>query len=95
MLRYLPVIVAVALLVYCFLDCAASRPDEVRTLPRPIWVAVIILLPALGPFLWLALGRPARRLADQPVTPSRPMAPDDDPDFLASLNREHRPRDGD
>ena len=47
MLRFLPAIIAAVLLVYCFLDCSATRDDEVRTLPRWAWLAVIVILPVL------------------------------------------------
>ncbi|MDO5286890.1 MAG: PLD nuclease N-terminal domain-containing protein [Actinomycetia bacterium] len=92
MLRFLPAIIAAVLLVYCFLDCSATRDDEVRTLPRWAWLAVIVILPVLGPFLWLAFGRPARGQGTRPAVPPPPAAPDDDPAFLARLRQEEEDR---
>ena len=63
----------------------------IRTMPRGLWVVVILLVPVAGPVAWFAAGRPhaltrrrrwrIRGRADPP----RPPAPDDDADFLRSL----------
>lgn len=74
-------LVALVLLAYTGLDVATSTPGEVRTLPRWGWALVVLLLPILGPALWLALGRP-RRAAPRP-----PGRPDDDEQFLRDLRR--------
>jgi hypothetical protein len=49
----------------------------------------ILLLPPVGGVLWLVAGQPK----DVPVTPpARPLAPDDDPEFLRRLDQERRRR---
>ncbi len=86
MLRALSVVAAVALLVYCLIDCIQADGSRVRNLPRLMWLFVIVAVPIVGPVAWLVAGRPRWqapwRAAPQPT---RPVAPDDDPEFLASI----------
>ncbi len=67
----------------------------IRALPKTAWIAVILLVPPAGPAAWFLAGRPRRRLSTarsdkhrQPDSgkPARP-APDDDIDFLRSLDQ--------
>jgi hypothetical protein len=44
---------------YALLDAVLSDADEVRNLPKPMWVLVILLLPLLGAVVWLIGGRPS------------------------------------
>ncbi|GAA4661257.1 PLD nuclease N-terminal domain-containing protein [Kineococcus glutinatus] len=93
MLRVLPVVIQLALLVYCLVDCAQAR--EVRNLPRWAWLLLIVLVPVAGPLAYLLAGRPQRRphLPHRPAGGARPAprGPDDDPDFLRDLDRRRRP----
>jgi hypothetical protein len=74
------VVAAIAFMVYALIDCATMPKLRVRALNKLVWVIVIIVLPVLGGILWFVLGRaPADR---QPGT--RPIGPDDDPDFLGA-----------
>ena len=97
MIRYLPFLIEMALLVYCLIDCIQT--DVPRNLSKTTWVFVIILLPIVGGVAWLVAGRPEhrpRRDVPWPTTRTagfpeyeRPRrgAPDDDPEFLAGLDR--------
>jgi hypothetical protein len=104
MARVLLVLAGVAITIYALVDAAQSHDADVRVMPKPYWLTLIILVPVLGALAWLAWGRPA---PDQPswwealargrfgtrATPSRTSAPDDDPAFLAALADEpRRPR---
>lgn len=94
MLRVLPVLVAMVLVVFCLIDLAQTPADDVRILPRPVWAALILLVPFVGPIGWLAAGRPTAGGATRGrVAPRqsavRPVAPDDNPEFLARL-KQHR-----
>ncbi|WP_152362175.1 PLD nuclease N-terminal domain-containing protein [Microlunatus speluncae] len=83
MIRYLPIIVVALLTIYCVVEVAQARPLEVRGMPRWLWATIIICLPLAGAVCWLFFGRPnreSRRRAE-----NRPMAPDDDVDFLRGL----------
>lgn len=85
MLRFLPIVVIVLLMIYCVIEVAQARPDEVRRAPRWLWTAAVIALPLIGSLGWLFLGRPnAQSIADA-VDERFPIAPDDDPDFLNRL----------
>lgn len=93
MLRALPVLIAIILVVYCLIDLAQTPSEDVRSVSRPVWVVVILLVPFVGPICWLVAGRPNAREVHGPGpfgrAPARPVAPDDDPEFLARL-KQHR-----
>ena len=84
------------LAVLALISCLSAEEEDIRALPRLVWVLVILLIPILGPVAWFLAGRP-RSAADsvlpwrqggtQPDTSrSRPLAPDDNPEFLKSLD---------
>lgn len=78
-------VVVIALVVFSLVDLAMTDKSRVRALNKPLWVIVILLLPAIGAVLWLTLGKARRGLAG----PSRRLGPDDDPTFLNGLLRNH------
>lgn len=97
--------------LFTIFDSLTTPAERVRTMPKGIWVLIVLLLSALGGLLWLIFGRPypitagsarvgARTVAPQNrtrggrPTPRRAIAPDDDLDFLRSLDRDLK-RDGD
>jgi len=96
-MRYLPVILLVVLFIYGLIDCLRSDRADVRSIPKPAWILVIILLPLIGVLLWFFLGRPQYATtprSGRPATgsagtfvprPGRVVAPDDDPAFLRDL----------
>jgi hypothetical protein len=93
MVKVLLVLAAIGVTIYAIIDCFGSDDAEMRSLPRPLWLLVIVAVPLLGGLTYLTLGRqPA------PGSPTsrrlRTIGPDDDPDFLRSL-KPPRSRDGD
>lgn len=98
MLRYLPVVLSLALTIYCVVDAIQTDEGSVRNLPKLVWLLLILLFPIVGPVAWLIAGRPQRsrlgglsqqqrwddhrRRRDQEPPP---RGPDDDPDFLKDL----------
>lgn len=82
--RVLPIVVAIALLVYALIDCMQTDSARIRSLNRFIWLAIIVLVPIVGPILWIALAK-AGPQRPPPPPPRRQLAPDDDPDFLRHL----------
>lgn len=78
--------ISLVLLVYAALDVLRTPADAVRTLPKALWL-LVILPPLFGPVAWLLAGRPrvGDRSGARPV--AEPIAPDDDEDFLRELRR--------
>ncbi|MFI8854917.1 PLD nuclease N-terminal domain-containing protein [Streptomyces sp. 891-h] len=89
MIRLLPFLLILALWIYAFIDCLNTPENEVRKLPKVVWVIIILLFGQvlLGPIAWLVVGRPRRNAPYGAVRPDerRWVAPDDNPDFLKSL----------
>lgn len=93
------VLIDLALLVAALIDCLSVEPQDVRGLPRPLWVVLILFASPVGPIMWFVAGRPvsAPAVGRAPVwrpgtglpetQKPRPVAPDDDPEFLAGLSR--------
>ncbi|MCU1407004.1 MAG: hypothetical protein JWQ43_3307 [Glaciihabitans sp.] len=86
MARLLVVLVGVlvAFTVFTLIDLLMTEKGRIRALNKPLWALIIIILPALGGILWLALGKSR----SGPARGSRTVAPDDDPTFLRGLNRD-------
>lgn len=85
MLRYLPVVLSLALTIYCVVDAIQADDAEVRNLPKPAWLILILLFPVVGPAAWLLAGRPPRGPRRLSTRRRPPRGPDDDPDFLRGI----------
>lgn len=81
--QVLLVLAAIGVTIYSGVECLRTDDSEIRGLPKPLWLLVILAVPLIGGVLWILVGRTpppsARRL--------RTMGPDDDIDFLSSLDR--------
>ncbi|HLU43672.1 MAG TPA: PLD nuclease N-terminal domain-containing protein [Natronosporangium sp.] len=96
---------AVLLAALALISCLSVEDKrQISLLPRFLWVPIILLVPVLGPVGWFVFGRPQpeqprtfvapwRRHVPVAHKPPRPRAPDDDPEFLRSLERRLRSRD--
>ncbi|MBT2471206.1 PLDc_N domain-containing protein [Streptomyces sp. ISL-66] len=89
MLRYLPFLLIIALTIYAFIDCLNTPEEEVKHLPKVVWVLIILLFSIVGPVVWLFAGK--KRVAGVGGRRTQWVAPDDNPEFLKSLREE---RDG-
>lgn len=92
-------VVELCLVVYCVLNVITTPDSAVRNLPKLLWLALVILVPIVGPVAWLVAGRPQgpatssmpykgnRGLPPEYDRPNRAAAfsPDDDEAFLRSL----------
>lgn len=91
------VFLAAAQLVLLVLALISSlSADRVRVLPRLLWVLIILVIPLLGPIAYFAFGRAQPPPAEGGVirrVPPRPASPDDDPEFLRSVDIEQSRRD--
>ncbi|GAA4853759.1 PLD nuclease N-terminal domain-containing protein [Kitasatospora terrestris] len=106
MLRILPTVALLALWVWAFIDCLITPEDEIRHLPKVVWIIIVLFFPLVGSIAWLVAGKDragarSRRNVAWPSGPTagypeyerpqqrRVVAPDDDPEFLASLKRDN------
>jgi hypothetical protein len=100
--RYLPFLISLALSLYALFSCIQTRDEDVPYLPKLVWIILIVLVPFVGPITWILMswsyrqrsggqGRGARPSGPAPAGgPPRASAPDDDPEFLAWLDRQQR-----
>jgi hypothetical protein len=81
--------IALALFIFALVDCISIYDSRIKTLNKLAWVFIIILLPILGPILWITLGKGHADAAQSPARfrDARPVAPDDDPAFLRNASR--------
>jgi hypothetical protein len=94
-------VVELLLLVYCVLNVITTPEQQVRNLPKLLWLVLVIVLPLVGGIAWLVAGRPqyaGTRPGGLPYKgnsgrfpeydrPGRAVAtnPDDDEAFLRAL----------
>ncbi|MBO0899564.1 PLDc N-terminal domain-containing protein [Cellulomonas sp. zg-ZUI222] len=90
MLRYLPIVIVVALSVYCVFDVLGSDERRRRGLSRHLWL-LVVLVPLVGAVAWLLAGRGSSQ-GGVARRGTGPVAPDDDPEFLFRLDQERRRR---
>ena len=100
MLRYLPFLLIIALTIYTFIDCLNTPEEEVKHLPKVVWVIIILLFSIVGPVVWLFAGKKRSLTGGNGGGGGRRrtqwVAPDDNPEFLKSLREEQdRKRDED
>lgn len=94
-------LIDMALLVIALIDCLSTDEYAVRNLPKVVWVFLILLFSPIGAIAWFVAGRPQRASlgrgsdwrpgrgfpeAERP----RPVAPDDDPEFLRRVDSARR-----
>jgi hypothetical protein len=107
-LRFLLYAVPLVVTLYALIDALLIPGSLARSLPKWLWLVVIVVIPFLGAVAWLVAGRPTR--AQVPAGDAGPLgraaarraatqnpAPDDDPAFLRKLaddewNRKMRDR---
>jgi Phospholipase_D-nuclease N-terminal len=101
--RYLPFLISLMLSIYALFSCIQTRDEDVPHLPKLVWILLIVLVPFVGPITWLLMARSHARRRQARGRPSSPRggrgparrstAPDDDPEFLAWLDRNRKRRD--
>jgi len=101
------VLLDIALIVVALIDCLSSDESEIRALPKVIWVFLILLFAPIGPIVWFVAGRPQRAKtpsgtwapgsgfpeSSRPNRQQRPIAPDDDPEFLRGIAKSRKEDD--
>src|SRR5690606_39440084 len=87
-MRVLLTLLVLAVTVYGIVDCSQADARTRRNVPLWVWVLLMVALPGVGAAIWLVL---SRLTTPGPEVPrSRPVAPDDDPEFLRELERRNR-----
>jgi hypothetical protein len=82
----LAVLVAVAIFqIFTTVYAASANRNQVRVLPKIVWVLLCLFIPIIGGLLYITIGRPIDGDSGQGAKRSRPIAPDDDADFLRDL----------
>lgn len=105
MLRVLMFLVPLALSVYAFIDCISTKDEDIRHMPKPLWAILVLLFPLVGSISWILAGK-KRHPAGTPGAAGSPwsfggsgrqqwVAPDDNPEFLKSLNEDKPAKDRD
>jgi len=96
MVRLFIFLAAVQLVLFVLALISCLSADRVRNAPRVVWVLLIVLVPLIGPLGYFVWGRPLPPPREgDPIrrTTPRPASPDDDPEFLRSMDTEQSRRD--
>ena len=91
-------LIDLVLLVVALIDCLSTDEGAVRNLPKMAWVFIILRFSPVGAIVWFVAGRPQRHPVGRagawrpgngfPESERpRPLAPDDDPEFLRNIAR--------
>ena len=76
--QILGVVALVIFTIFVTVFAASADARAMRVLPKWVWVLACFFVPFFGGMAYLLVGRPI-------ITPKRPLAPDDDPEFLRKL----------
>ncbi len=71
--------------VFVTVFAASANKNEVRNLPKWLWILICAGVPFIGGLLYLVLGRPIGQ-PKQRYRKTKSVAPDDDPAFLRDLS---------
>lgn len=90
-MRYLVLILLyVALTTYCIVDVLRHPRNNPHGLHKVVWVFVLLFFPVVPDLVWLYLKW--RSGGEAKPLPRRPVAPDDDPEYLRWLSEQERRR---
>lgn len=79
-------LVLLALWLFCIIDVITTPEQQMRNLPKAIWVLLVLILFDLGAIIWLVAGRNWNKPKRAPRSAQRvPSNPDDDEDFLRQM----------
>lgn len=56
MSRALPLLLLLGFLVYCLVDCFQTPEEQVKNLPKVVWILLILIVPVVGGVVWLVAG---------------------------------------
>ena len=76
--------------VFVTAHAVATPSVRMRNLPKPVWLLLCIFVAPIGGILYLMLGRPIDGPTGETNRTRKPVAPDDDPEFLRNLEKRLR-----
>jgi hypothetical protein len=81
---------AFAVWIYCLIDVAQTRVDQIRNLNKGAWLLIVFFFPVLGAICWFVFGRPqSARRPPSAYERSAPAFPEyDRPGRAAALDPE-------
>ncbi|MFC0675826.1 PLD nuclease N-terminal domain-containing protein [Brachybacterium hainanense] len=104
--RVLIALVSIGLSIFALADCIQTEDENVRGIPKWAWIVLIVLIPWVGPITWLLVGKdrssasgskglagafgPRGADGNGGARRGRPLAPDEDPEFLRKLDEDIR-----
>lgn len=88
MVRFLLILIPIVITLYAMFDAITTPRDDVRGMPKWLWILLIVIVWLIGAILWFFFGRPTR--GQSGGGQRGPSGPDDDPDFLSKLEWEQR-----
>ncbi len=65
-------LLSLILFVVALIDIILRTGDQIKHLPKLVWILIVILLPLIGSILWFALGREYGMRSARPARPWRP-----------------------
>ncbi|WP_062383628.1 PLD nuclease N-terminal domain-containing protein [Demequina iriomotensis] len=88
MLKVLPLLVYLGLVIYALADVWQRPEREPYGVTKGLWTAIVLFLPFVGALAWIVLK--LLRPDSGPAPRKGPVAPDDDPEYLAWLREQGR-----
>ncbi len=82
-------LVDIALTTYCIVDVIQRPENSPHGLPKVVWILILLFFPIAPSLVWLYLRSQER---GQRAPRYRPIAPDDDPEYLRWLAEQERRR---
>jgi hypothetical protein len=89
-IRILPLVGIIGLMLYTFFDVLSTDRRRFTSLSKGLWL-LVALLPVIGGMLWIVVGKPRKPRGESVISlhrRDRPVAPDDDPEFLRRLDEQ-------
>jgi hypothetical protein len=83
-------LVVLVLELYAIVNCILTPDEQVKGVPKVLWLVLIVLLPLLGSVLWLGVGRD--RVVPAPVRRPVVSPPAVSPSGYAAMTAEERIR---
>ncbi len=90
-MRILFTLLVIGVTTYAVIDCVRTEDERRPGIPTWAWVVMILFLqPLVGAVVWLLVSRLNRNGQGPSRQYRKPVAPDDDPDFLRYLQERSR-----